>query len=149
MIYLSEDVEVLLKNEENASALISDLLRKHYNYQEQSKLTAKERLELFRKHKEQNLTPILSEEEKLMKDVELEEEREKNFILEQQKRKEKEEFKKRSLFNTFKEEVGREMFEEEYNEYLERIKIEPKYNFFKFCDEKITGVKDNGEDNGS
>ena len=136
-IYLQDDLNNLLKKEINVSALISDLLKRYYQVEERSKLTAQQRLDIFRKQKEQNLNPLLTEEELLLKEVEKERDRENEEEKERQRRKEKEQDKKDNIFNTFKEEVGREMTEEDYEEYQRRIaEEEPKFNLFKFCDEK-------------
>ena len=137
MFSVTDELSCKLKKETNVSALIRDLLSKHYNLQEQNKLTALERLELFRKQKEQNFNPFLTEEEQLLKEVEQEKQKEINIELEQQRRKEKEQYKKDNIFKTFKEEVGREMTEEEYQEYQERIN-EKNFNLFKFCEQKRT-----------
>jgi len=137
MFSVTDELSCKLKKETNVSALIRDLLSKHYNLQEQNKLTALERLELFRKQKEQNFNPFLTEEEQLLKEVEQEKQKEINIELEQQRRKEKEQYKKDNIFKTFKEEVGREMTEEEYQEYQEQIN-EKNFNLFKFCEQKRT-----------
>jgi hypothetical protein len=135
MIYLADELNSKLKEEENASALIVSLLEKHYKYKEQNQLTAQQRLDLFREQKEKNLDPLLTQEEQLMNEVEREQEEKIKYEYLKQKEIDKEQNKKNTIFNTFKEEVGREMTEKEYQELLRRYKEEPKFNLFRFIDE--------------
>lgn len=134
-ISIPYEIDSLLKKEENASALIVSLLEKHYKFKEQNQLTAQQRLDLFREQKEKNLNPLLTQEEQLMKEVEREQEEKIKYEYLKQKEIDKEQDKKNRIFNTFKEEVGREMSEEEYQEILRRYKEEPKFNLFRFIDE--------------
>ena len=162
MFSVTDELNCKLKKETNASALIRDLLSKHYNLQEQNKLTAVEKLRILQAKKKEEeserllmaedlihqaelikqiVTPIienvLTEEDVLLKEIELENEKEKEIELEKEKRIKKEQYKKDNIFKTFKEEVGREMTEEEYQEYQEQIN-EKNFNLFKFCEQKRT-----------
>jgi len=163
MLYISSDLNDLLKEEKNASALIVSLLKEHYKFKEQNQLTAQQRLDLFREQKKEILNPLLIQEEQLIKEVELkkeklltqeeqlikkvEQEKEEQNQYEYLKQKEidKQQDKKNRIFNTFKEEVGREMSEEEYQELLMRYKEELKFNLFRFIKEKKEVL--NGERN--
>jgi len=135
MVYLPEELNKKLKEEANASALMVSLLEKHYQFKERNQLTAQQRLDLFREQIENNLNPLLIQEEQLIKEVEQENKKFQEKEFEEQKIIYKEQDKKNRIFTTFNEEVGREMIEEEYQELLRRYKTEPKFNLFKFIEE--------------
>ena len=135
MISIPYELNEKLKNEENASGLITQLLEKYYKTNvksvpeiESRQRQIEEERRKFQEKYSEDYAILENKKQVIKKEVESEEE-----IKERQRKKRTEMIN--NILNSFKEEVGREMSKEELSGYLERFEHEKGFNFFVYLDE--------------
>ena len=137
-ICLEDNIHELLGKVENASALINKLLEEHFKYDSSDLSLAEielskdmEKVQTKMQELEQKRKGIMAkQEEKKVKEI---------LMTEQEKKKlEKDISKKKILLDTFKEEMNRDMTDEEYISYNNSGK-----NIWNFC--KILKELENGQ----
>jgi hypothetical protein len=136
-ICLPEELNEKLKKEENASALISQLIEKYYKLnvnkideiEERQKQIEEERKKFQEKYSE-DYAVLENRKQIIKKEAETEEQ-----VREKAKRMREE--KINNILDYFQELTKREMTKEELSDYLFRLENEPKFNMWRFVEEKL------------
>lgn len=143
MIYISDELNEQLKKEENASALISQLLEQYYktNVKSVSEIESRQKqIEEERKKFQEKYSEDYAILENRKKIIEKEKETLEE-LRERQKKRREEQIK--NILEWFNNLTGREMSNEELSEYLIRYDTETGFNMYKFVDE----IKENENKN--
>lgn len=133
-IYLPEDLYFKLKDEENTSQLITELL---YNYFENKSINVDDldrREEEIKKKREEMNKEIEEEENKLITKKEIKQKQIEQIKEKEKLTKEKEEEQEQHIRDNFKHFTNRDITEEELKEYKE--KFEMGYSLFDYIREK-------------
>jgi chromatin remodeling complex protein RSC6 len=123
-IYLSHELNEKLKQESNASALIVKLLEEHYNFNIGSREEIEERLKNLGEKQKTKIEIFKKEIEKLEEVKENIEDKEKATREQEERIKRNELSKRESRNNIFKDITGRDMSDDEYNEFNELFELD-------------------------
>lgn len=136
-IYLPDELNLKLKEEENASALIVRLLNKYYEIEnKESPGEIEKKIETLKRKQEEFIKSISADVGQLTTKKVLVEKQIETVEETQAKNEKKENDKKDYVRKTFIEFMKREITEEELNEYFNRLLNEGGFNMFKFLEEK-------------
>jgi TPP-dependent 2-oxoacid decarboxylase len=136
-ISLTNEINEKLKKEENASLLITRLLTEHYKNSAPDTIEAvEEKLKSVEDKRKEYLDSIEKEETSLINKKELI--KQKTEFIEKSKEEIviKEIERLENIKKSFFEFLGRDITNEEMDDYLRRIDTEPGFNMYVFIDEK-------------
>lgn len=135
-IYLPDELNNRLKQEENVSALIVNLLTKHYRYNVEEKGLILENINKIDYEREKYIQQLENEKIEFQKKLLEISKKEQEKIDEENKLKSRKERIYSSRNQYFKEVTGRDMTSEEHEEFNERFQHE-NINIFEFAKEKV------------
>lgn len=139
-ISIPYDIDKLLKEEENASALITKLLEEHYKFNVGSKDEVSARLLLLEDKQNKQIEVYEKEIQKLEEVKENIHNKEQDLLIQEELQKEKDKGIRKSRNKYFKDITHRDMTDQEHEEFNQLFEEEGT-SIIKYADEKKDNTK--------